>query len=222
MEDNLLLPFIMLESGATVNDTPKIHFTDITSKDHCITFADSELKIPLHINGKITFFHIRRPISDELPSYEKIFITPDRRNWYPYYTSYELNERSMLKYEGDITQENCQEHHLVDHEMDDVNIASITATAYNQNIDNITDNVYCVHFYNTTNNPDSEFALSLNQRDEISKIMGLIGSVTKNDTPCEFFSNLIMVQLEELEGHICDILGPEAVSYVEANISTVQ
>ena len=41
----------------------------------------------------------------------------------------------MLNYEEDITQENCQEHHLVDHEMDDVNIASITATAYEQRID---------------------------------------------------------------------------------------
>ena len=46
----------------------------------------------------------------------------------------------MLNYEGDITQESCQEHHLVDHEMDDVNIASITATAYDHHIDNRTDN----------------------------------------------------------------------------------
>ena len=33
-EDNLLPPFIMRESGATVNDTPKIHCTDPTSNDH--------------------------------------------------------------------------------------------------------------------------------------------------------------------------------------------
>ena len=31
-----------------------------------------------------------------------------------------------------------------------------------------------------------------------------------------------MVQLEKLEGHICDILGPEALSHVKANISAVQ
>ena len=36
----------------------------------------------------------------------------------------------MLKYEGGTTQSNRQEHHLVDHDMDDVNIAYITATAY--------------------------------------------------------------------------------------------
>ena len=33
-------------------------------------------------------------------------------------------------------------------------------------------------------------------------MMESIGSVTKNDTPCELFSDTIMGQLEELEGHI--------------------
>ena len=51
---------------------------------------------------------------------------------------------------------------------------------------------------------------------------GSIGRINKNDTPCEVFSDPIMVQLEELEGRICDILDPEALSHVKANISTVQ
>ena len=46
----------------------------------------------------------------------------------------------MLNYEGEITHENHQEYHLVDHEMDDVNIASIKATTYDQHIDKSTDN----------------------------------------------------------------------------------
>ena len=91
MDDNLLPPFIMLESGATVNDTPTIHCTDPTSNDHCINFSNSDLKIPLHINSIFYFFHTRRPTADELQSYEKIFITPDRQHWNPYFTSYELN-----------------------------------------------------------------------------------------------------------------------------------
>ena len=128
----------------------------------------------------------------------------------------------MLNCEGEITHENCQEHHLVDHEMDDLNIASITATAYGQHIDNITDNAYFDHVYNTPSNPDSDFASSLNQIFEISKMMVLTGSVTKNDTPGILFSYTIMVQLKELEGHICDILSPEPVAHVKANISAVQ
>ena len=80
MEDNLLPPFIMRESGSSVNKTPKIYCTDPTSKDHYITFADSDLKIPLHINGTFYFFHKRRRTTDELQSCEKIFITPDRQH----------------------------------------------------------------------------------------------------------------------------------------------
>ena len=52
--------------------------------------------------------------------------------------------------------------------------------------------------------------------------MSSIGSVTKNDTSCELFSDTIMGQLEELEGHICDILGAEAVAHVKANTNAVR
>ena len=53
-------------------------------------------------------------------------------------------------------------------------------------------------------------------------MMGSIGSVTKNDTPCEVFSDPIMGLLEDLEGHISDILGPEDVAYFKANTRSAQ
>ena len=65
-EHKLLLPFIMREKGAAVNATTKIHCTDPTSKDHWIKFSDSEMKMPLHINGIFYFFHTRRPTYDDL------------------------------------------------------------------------------------------------------------------------------------------------------------
>ena len=52
--------------------------------------------------------------------------------------------------------------------------------------------------------------------------MGSIRIITKNDTPCEVFSDPIMGQLEELEGQTFDTLGTEAVAYVKANIIVVQ
>ena len=58
--------------------------------------------------GKFTVDMQGRPTDDELQSCEKIFITPNRQHWNPYCTLYELNERSMLNYEGEITQENFQ------------------------------------------------------------------------------------------------------------------
>ena len=110
----------------------------------------------------------------------------------------------------------------MDHEIDYVNIASITATAYDQHIYNSTDNSYCARVYNTLSNPDSEFVSALNQRSEISKMMGSISRVTKNNLSGELFSGPIMGKLEELEGRICDILGPEAVTHVKTNTSAVQ
>ena len=86
----------------------------------------------------------------------------------------------------------------MDHETDNVNIASITATAYDHHIENSNDNSYGAHSYNTPSNPDSEFTSALNQRAEISKMMGSIGIITKNDTPCELFYDIIMGQLEEI------------------------
>ena len=121
------------------------------------------MKIPLHINGTPSFFQTRRPTADEIQSCEKIFINPNRHNWNPCCKFYEINEISMLNYKGDITQGNCQEHHLVDHDMDNLNIAFIKTTAYDQNIYNITDNAYCAHVYNTPCNPDSAFVSALNQ-----------------------------------------------------------
>ena len=79
--------------------------------------------------------------------------------------------------------------------MDDVNIAIIIATAYEQHIDNSTDNAYCSHIYNMPSNPDSELVSAINQISEISNMMVSIGSVTKSDTPCELFSDPIIFQL---------------------------
>ena len=95
MEDKSLPPFIIRESGSTVNDTPNIHCTYPTSIDHCITFSDSDLKIPLRIKGTFPFFHTRISTADELQSCEKIFITPYHQHWNPYCTLYDLNETSM-------------------------------------------------------------------------------------------------------------------------------
>ena len=103
MRENLLPPFILRESGATVNDTAKIHCDDPGVDDHCISFQHSALTIPLQLHGTFSFFHSRKPTKDELVSCDKIFITPDADRWNPYCTSFALNERSMLNYEGEMT-----------------------------------------------------------------------------------------------------------------------
>ena len=106
--------------------------------------------------------------------------------------------------------------------MDDVNIVSISATAYKHHIDNSTASAYCAIVYKMPSKTDCEFVSAIDQRVEICKMMRSIGSFTMSDTPCELFSDKIIGQQEELEDQICNILGPEAVSQVKDKISNVQ
>ena len=47
MNHNLNAPFIMREAGLIINDIPKIHVKEQTTKDHSIWFPSDEVRIPL-------------------------------------------------------------------------------------------------------------------------------------------------------------------------------
>ena len=102
MNHNLIPPFIMREGGVTVNDIPKMHCVDPTIEDHCISFKDTDLRIPLQLSGVFSYFNTRKPLASELYSKDKIFITPDASEWNPHCLSYSHNESVMTNYEGEI------------------------------------------------------------------------------------------------------------------------
>jgi len=91
MDHNLIPPFIMREGGVIVNDIPKMHCPDLTIDDHCISFKDIDLRIPLQLNGVFSYFHTRKPLPSELYARDKVFITPDAFEWNPHCTSYAQN-----------------------------------------------------------------------------------------------------------------------------------
>ena len=62
LRNNLIPPFLMRASGVTLNETPKIHSKDPTIDDHCITFEDSDLRIPLQLSGVFSYFHKKADI----------------------------------------------------------------------------------------------------------------------------------------------------------------
>jgi len=104
MDHNLIPPFIMRTGGAVVNDVPKIQCEDPAVDDHCIPFDDSDLWIPLHLNSVFSCFHMRVPTERELHECEKVSLTPDASDWNPHCNSYEQNERSMLDFEGNLSE----------------------------------------------------------------------------------------------------------------------
>ena len=93
----------MREGGVTVNDTPKVHCVEPTIEDHCITFKDSDLRIPLQLNGVFSYFNTRKPLPSELYDKDRVFLTPDAGEWNAYCTSYATNELAMTNHEGNIS-----------------------------------------------------------------------------------------------------------------------
>ena len=83
MTHNLVPPFIMREAGLIVHDIPKIHVQDPSQYDHSIQDPDTDLLIPLQLNGIFSFFHTRKPTDDEIAYSPRILLTPDCHKWDP-------------------------------------------------------------------------------------------------------------------------------------------
>ena len=56
IDHNLLLHFILCESGLVVNDTPKIHIDDPSVENDSIFDVETRLRIPLWVSGIFSVF----------------------------------------------------------------------------------------------------------------------------------------------------------------------
>jgi len=93
MDINLVPPFIMRAGGVIVNDTPKINCVEPTVDDHCISFPNHDLKIPMQLWGIFSYFHSRIPTAEEIEGCDKTFITPYSTAWNPRCESFESRRR---------------------------------------------------------------------------------------------------------------------------------
>ena len=113
MENNLVPPFILRESGIKVNERAKIHTDDPTVDDHAITFPATGFRIPLSLWGVFSYFPSVRPTEDDLVAGHDVYVlTPSR--WNPHSDAYEANEASMLDWEGNIKERKDQLRIVVD------------------------------------------------------------------------------------------------------------
>lgn len=113
MDHNLVPPFLLREAGIDVRDVPKIHCHEATVEDHSLYFADSNLRIPLKLNGVFSYFPTRALTQDEIDhceDYDCIFLTPDSTSWNPHCDSYAKNEESFLDHRGDMVYRQEPEH----------------------------------------------------------------------------------------------------------------
>ena len=120
MDHNKIPPFILREAGLTVNYTDMIHLNEPSIDDHDIIYLNSDLRMRLHLHGKISCFSNRMPSPDEIldPASRVVVITPEGASWNPQCTSYQLNKETHIYYYGHLT----QPHHRTPHLIKDTNI----------------------------------------------------------------------------------------------------
>ena len=103
MITNLIPPFMMRMAGLEINECPKFLAKRPTLEHHSIYFPDEELRIPLKIHGIISYLPVRSPSEDELTSLSTMLeLTPQSSAWDPHDETYQVQEDSMLSFEGEI------------------------------------------------------------------------------------------------------------------------
>ena len=225
MNINLVPPFIMRAGGVIVNDTPKIHCNEPTIDDHCLSFANHDLRIPMQLWGTFSYFHSRMPTAEELDGCDKIFITPDSTVWNPHCESFAKNEQSMLDFEGNMIESRRRTNHIMEREpedySDDYELSAVTADTWNEAVDLTMDDAFNADSYSTDDCSDpciSEFAAALSLRGEISKLCGSIGSCTISAPECDdLFENPSSIDLDELDERFAKDLRSATVAAAHAD-----
>ena len=230
LERNLIPPFIMRAGGVEVNEKAKIHCDDPTIDDHCIIFKESELRIPLQLKGIFSYFPSRQPTIDELHNCDKVFITPDSSDWNPNCSSFEMNERAMLDYNGDL---NPPERRLnnpmeTEDEIKDLfEISSVTVEEWERLVDS---NISSAHASFSHGNDsgeisgeDQDFAEALSVRGEVSKLCASLGScnLRNENTPCSLFQTPTTTTIDDLESMLSSMMDEESMEKVQSVIASI-
>jgi len=67
MKVNLMPPFMMCLNGIlAVNECPNFLSQNLSDNDHTIYVPETRLKIPLFLEGTVSYFNTRKPTHDEL------------------------------------------------------------------------------------------------------------------------------------------------------------
>ena len=135
------------------------------------------------------------PTVDELHSCDKFFITPDADDWNPNCTSFEMNEKAMLTYQGELASPSSRSNSpmLLENEAEEAfKLAGVTCDQWEQQIDANISSINFMHndiVHSSPQNEDASFSAALSTRCEISKLWSTIGSCSVNHDPCAFFES---------------------------------
>ena len=90
-------------AGLEVNECSKFMAKSPTIEHHSIYFPEDKLRIPLSLNGIISYIPVRTPTSQELEEpIDMLELTPNIPSWDPHNLIYSKQEESMLKGDGTV------------------------------------------------------------------------------------------------------------------------
>jgi len=103
LEHNLLSPFQCQLQGVGINECPRILEGDaVSDHSHSILFPNDELKIPLRLNGIVSYFSSWRPTKAEFNQCHHPELTAAEPEWSPHNGDYSRGEASMTGDDGNI------------------------------------------------------------------------------------------------------------------------
>jgi hypothetical protein len=109
LENNLLNPFQCRLNGVNVNECPRILDTAVNDNSHSILFPNEDLKIPLQLNGIVSYFKSRRPTKEEFDQCIHIELTSPEPEWNPHNGAYSRGEDEMTGHDGNILRRLAQD-----------------------------------------------------------------------------------------------------------------
>jgi hypothetical protein len=99
---NLISPFQCRLNEVTINERARVLTRQPTDDDHCILFDHAQVKIPLRLNGIVSYFPSRRPTLEEYHACRRLELTPDEPEWNPLDPMFQSHEHRMTGDDGNI------------------------------------------------------------------------------------------------------------------------
>lgn len=93
-KQTLLNPNQMRANGVIVDDVPR-HLSPNHSSTHSLYFSDENIRIPLELNGCISYFNVQKPTLHEIHTCTTLSLTDDSIEWNPYSSIFAANETAV-------------------------------------------------------------------------------------------------------------------------------
>jgi len=106
MDDSLIPPFFLRETGIIVNKRAKIHCDPdtVTEEDHTIQDLDTGLFITMQLRSIFSYFLMRKPSEDDIEDGGVVIMTPEGVSWDANNQNFTDKKRSMTNKKEELRQ----------------------------------------------------------------------------------------------------------------------